>query len=390
MSMNARSFEFLRLDRTHIATPLADAVLNEADRRGARRVAVVASGTLSRSTPVIDELEAVLGPRSASRFDTVAAHAPRSSVFAVVDFIRSTGADLVVTVGGGSPLDTVKTALVALAEGLTEPDQLEAFAITTGPDGERITPPVGSPPLRQIAAPTTLTGADFSDLAGCVDEATQRKQLFSGAEIGPAAIILDPAITVHTPMDLWLSSGIRALDHAVETLCSSAPEPLADAGALHAIRLLSRGLPATKADPDDLDARLECQQAVGLACAGLNRVPYGASHGLGHQLGAVFGMSHGHTSCVMMPHVMAHNLPGTGEAQQWIAEAMGRPDVPASVAVADLIAQLELPTRLRDAGGTHDGLATIAEGSIAHPWITGNAVPFTSTDELLGLLERAY
>ena len=388
--MHSRSFEFLRLDRTHIGTPLAAAVLAEAGLRGAQRIAVVCSGTLSRSTSVIDDLEAALGQRSVGRFDSVIAHAPRESVFAIVDDLRATEADLVVTVGGGSPLDAVKTALVALAEGLTEPDELEAYAITTGPDGERVTPLVGSPPLRQIAAPTTLTGADFSDLAGCVDEATQRKQLFSGAEIGPAAIILDPSITVHTPMDLWLSSGIRALDHAVETLCSSAPEPLADAGALHAIRLLSKGLPATKADPADLDARLECQQAVGLACAGLNRVPYGASHGLGHQLGAVFGMSHGHTSCVMMPHVMAHNLPATGEAQQLIADAMGRPDVPASVAVAEFIAALGLPTRLRDAGGTLEQLPTIAEGSIAHPWVTGNAVPITSSDELLALLERAY
>lgn len=388
--MNSRAFEFLRLDRTHIATPVGDAVLAEAERRASQRILLVASGTLSRSTSVIDDLEARLGERSVGRFDSVREHAPRSSVFEIVDRVRSTDADLIVTVGGGSPLDAVKTALAALAEGLTEPDQLEPLAITTGPDGERVTPAIGSPPLRQIAAPTTLTGADFSDLAGCVDEATHRKQLFSGAEIGPAAIILDPTITVHTPMDLWLSSGIRALDHAVETLCSSAPEPLADAGALHAIRLLARGLPATKADPDDLDARLECQLAVGLACAGLNRVPYGASHGLGHQLGAVLGMSHGHTSCVMMPHVMAHNLPATGEAQRLIADALGRPDIPASEAAADLIASLGLPTTLRDAGATPEHLPTIAEGSIAHPWITGNAVPFASAGELLELLELAY
>jgi len=388
--MNARIFESLRLDRTYIATPVGDAVMDEAERRGAQRILVVASGTLSRSTPVIDELEAALGSLSVGRFDSVKEHAPRESVFAIVDRVRSVDADLIVTVGGGSPLDAVKTALAALAEGLTEPDQLEPFAITTGPDGDRITPAIGSPPLRQIAAPTTLTGADFSDLAGCVDEATHRKQLLSGAEIGPAAIILDPAITVHTPMDLWLSSGIRSLDHAVETLCSSAPEPLADAGALHAIRLLSRSLPATKADPGDLDARLECQLAVGMACAGLNRVPYGASHGLGHQLGAVLGMSHGHTSCVMMPHVMAHNLSATTEAQALIAGAMGRAGTPAGVAVAELIASLGLPTTLRDAGATPEHLPTIAQGSIAHPWVTGNAVPFASPDQLLKLLEAAY
>ena len=388
--INARSFEYLRLDRTHIGVPLAQATQSEAERRGAQRVATVTSGTLSRATPVIDDLEAALGERSVGRFDTLVEHVPRQSVFEVVEFLRRTDADLVVTVGGGTPLDTVKTSLVALAEGLTEPHQLEAFAVSTGADGERITPPVGAPPFRQIAAPTTLSGADFSDLAGCVDTATQRKQLFSGSEIGPAALILDPAITVHTPMDLWLATGIRALDHAVETLCSSAPEPLADAGALHAIRLLGRGLPATQADPDDLEARLECQLAVGLACAGLNRVPYGASHGLGHQLGAVSAMSHGHTSCVMMPHVMAHNRLAAAEAQLLIADALGRPDAPAHVAVGDLIASLGLPTRLRDAGVEPHHLPIIAEGSIGHPWIAGNIVPFRSTTELIALLEQAY
>ena len=112
--------------------------------------------------------------------------------------------------------------------------------------------------------------------------------------------------------------------------------------------------------------------------------------GPSHELGAVFGMSHGRTSCVMMPHVMAHNLPATREAQRLIAEAMGRPDVPASVTVGELVARLGLPTRLRDAGATRKLLPTIADGSIAHPWITGNAIPITSTDELLGLLEQAY
>ena len=387
---SARTFEYLRLDRTHIGVPLNEAVQSEIERRGSQRVALVTSGTLSRSTPVVDDLEAALDRSCVGRFDTLIEHVPRESVFAVVDFLRRSDADLVVTVGGGTALDTVKTSLLAIAEGLTNPDELEAFAISTGPDGERITPPVADPPFRQIAAPTTLTGADFSDLAGCVDTATQRKQLFSGAEIGPAALILDPAITIHTPMGLWLATGIRALDHAVETLCSSAPEPLADAGAIHAIRLLGRGLPATKADPNDLEARLDCQMAVGLACAGLNRVSYGASHGLGHQLGAVSGMSHGHTSCVMMPHVMAHNLPTTAEAQRLIAEALDRPSVPASVAVGELIASLGLPTRLRDAGAAPGDLQQIAEGSIDHPWVAGNVVPFQSSSALLELLEQAY
>jgi len=88
--------------------------------------------------------------------------------------------------------------------------------------------------------------------------------------------------------------------------------------------------------------------------------------------------------------VMAHNLSATTEAQALIAGAMGRAGTPAGVAVAELIASLGLPTTLRDAGATPEHLPTIAQGSIAHPWVTGNAVPFASPDQLLKLLEAAY
>ena len=78
--------------------------------------------------------------------------------------------------------------------------------------------------------PTTLSGAEFSDLAGCVDTETQVKQLFTAPLIGLASVVLDPALCVHTPEALWLSTGVRAIDHAVETILSSAPEPIADLG----------------------------------------------------------------------------------------------------------------------------------------------------------------
>ena len=87
---------------------------------------------------------------------------------------------------------------------------------------------------------------------------------------------------------------------------------------------------------------------------------------------------------------MAHNLPTTAEAQRLIAEALDRPGVPASVAVGELIASLGLPTRLRDAGAAPGDLQQIAEGSIDHPWVAGNVVPFQSSSALLELLEQAY
>ena len=383
-------YNYLKLDRTVMGVPLSDAVKAEVEARGADRVLVVMAGTLVRETTLSQELEAALGARMAGVFAETVTHVPRPSVLTLADAIRACNADLVLTVGGGTCLDTVKMALLCLAENISEESQLEAFAIRVNDEGARETPLIATPPLRQIAAPTTLSGAEFSDLSGCVDTSSQVKQLFSGAEIGPAAVILDPAITVHTPMDLWLSTGVRALDHAVETVCSSAPMAIADAGALHAVRLLGQSLLINKEEPDNLAARLDSQVAVPMACAGLNRVPYGASHGIGHQLGAIAGVPHGYTSCILLPHVMAYNAKVTGERQKLVSEALGDTAKSANVVIAELVATLGMPTRLRDVGVTREHFNAIAEGSLLNAWVRANPEPIDHVDQVLEILEAAY
>lgn len=383
-------YNYLKLDRTVMGVPLGNAANAEAELRGVERVLVVMAGSLARDTTIVQDLEAALGAKMAGVFAETVTHVPRSSVLALAESLRGANADLVLTVGGGTCLDTVKMALLCLAENITDESQLEAFAIHVNDQGERETPFVSAPPLRQIAAPTTLSGAEFSDLSGCVDTVTQVKQLFSGAEIGPAAVILDPTITVHTPMDLWLSTGVRALDHAVETLCSSEPMAIADAGASHAIRLLGQSLLVNKQEPDNLAARLDSQVAIALACAGLNRVPYGASHGIGHQLGAVAGVPHGYTSCILLPHVMAYNEKATGGRQSLIGEALGNANKPAHEAIAEVVSALGMPTRLRDVGVTREHFSAIAEGSLLNAWVRANPQPIHQVDQVFEILEAAY
>ena len=383
-------YNYLKLEKTVMGVPLAQAVGNEVDRRAAKRVLLVISGTLSRDTDIAEQIGQRLGDRYAGCYDNTVTHVPRESVIALCTAMRESNADLVLTVGGGTCLDSVKMALLCLAEKITSADQLEDFAIRVNEAGERETPHVSVPPFRQIAAPTTLSGAEFSDLSGCVDTNTQVKQLFSGAEIGPASVILDPAITIHTPMDLWLSTGVRALDHAVETLCSSAPMAIADAGAVHAVRLLGQSLKLNKAEPDNLDGRLDSQVAIPLACAGLNRVPYGASHGIGHQLGAVAGVPHGYTSCILLPHVMAFNAKAAGTRLGLLSEALGNPSRPASDSVAELVSELGMPTRLRDVGVTREHFEAIAEGSLLNAWVRANPEPINQVDQVYQILEAAY
>ena len=384
-----RTFHNLDLDRVHVGIPAHEAVLIEADARSASRVVIVTPQVIVDTTPIVSPIIEALGDRCAGMFTDLIDHVPRSAVFALADYLRDVGADLVVTIGGGTPMDTVKVALICIAENIRAGDALGRAAVSVDADGNRIVPGIADPAFRQVIIPTTLSGAEFSDLAGCVDTEAKVKQLFTSPKIGAASVILDPALCVHTPEPLWFSTGVRAIDHAVETICSSQPEPMADAGALHALRLFSQSLTLNKREPDNLQARLDSQTAVWLACTGLNRTPYGASHGIGHQLGAVADVPHGFTSCVMLPHVMAFNADVTKERQEWIADAMGVPGAPASETVAELISSLGMPTTLREVGVKTEHFEAIADGAMLNAFVRANIKP-VDRDDVIDLLERAY
>lgn len=388
--MNAGMHEFLAQDRVIWGRPAAQAVVEEADRRRASRVFVVTSRTLNRTTDAVERIRQALGPRCVGTFDECREHTPRESVIAAAGAIRAANPDLILTFGGGTAIDTVKVVLIALAHGLTRAEQLSDYHLRLNPDGSRHLPAIKSPPMRQIVLTTTLSAAEFSDFGGCTDTARQIKDGYAGREIGAAAVILDPAVTVHTPDWLWLSTGIRAIDHAVEGICSTQPSPLVEATSLHALRLLADGLARSRERADDLDARLRCLQGAWLSGFGILRVPYGASHGIGHSLGAVTGMSHGYTSCVMLPHVMRLNQGVCAPAMARIASALGRDDGDAARAVSQLIARLGMPTRLRDAGVRREQFGKIAAGAAANMWVRANPHPIRGADDVTTLLDAAW
>jgi len=389
-TMQTGLHEFLAQDRVIWGKPAAQAVLEEADRCGARRVFIVTSKTLNRKTDAVQKIRDALGPRHAGTFDECIEHTPRESVIAAAAAARTAAPDMVLTFGGGTAIDTVKVMLIAIAHDLTRPEQLGDYHLRMNPDGSRHTPVIKPPPYRQVVLSTTLSAAEFSDFGGCTDSVRKVKDGYASKYSGAAAVILDPAATMHTPEWLWLSTAIRAVDHAVEGICSIQPSPLIEAVSLHALRLFGRSLKSTRDDASDMQARLECLQGAWLAGFGILRVPYGASHGIGHSLGAVTGMSHGYTSCIMLPHVMRWNFDATKAAQMRIAEAMGRSDGDAPRAVADLVAGLGLPTRLRDLGVLQEQLAQIARGAMENLWVRTNPRPIDGVEDLHALLEVAW
>ena len=384
-------YRFPQMENVVFGTPFAAALAQEVDRLDARAVFVLASGTLSRESDLVERLRQMLGNRFAGLCAKIGAHTPRSDVVAAADMAREAGADLIVTLGGGSVTDAAKMVGLCLGNGVTAPEQLDDFRATIAADGTLRRPAVKPPGVRMIAIPTTLSAGEFSAGAGCTDTRRHLKESFSHPLMIPRTVILDPEAAAPTPEWLFLSTGIRAVDHAVEDICSTNGQPISEGAAYQALRLLGKGLPAVKADPADLDARLDCQIGAWLSMVGSQSgVSKGASHGIGHVLGGTANVPHGYTSCVMLPHVLRFNHPVNADKQARVSEALGHPGEPAADAVAALIAGLGLPTRLRDVGVKENQLDLIAQNSMHDRWIHTNPRKIDGPAVIRTLLDAAW
>jgi maleylacetate reductase len=362
-----------KMDEVVFGNPAAEAVADQARRLEASRVFLLVSGTLDRETPEIENVRKALGNRHAGTFDAMLPHTPRQRVIAAADRARDADADLIVTIGGGSVIDAGKAVQLCLANDVRSAEALDALRPVKGADGVVRPPPCRAPTLPQVAVPTTLSAAEFSAIAGVTDERTRTKELFRHPNIVPRAVILDPAVTMHTPEWLFISTGIRALDHCVEGICSGEANPFGDAQALQGLKLLARGLPAVKADPNRLAARLDCLLGAWLSMGPLaSGVPMGASHGIGYVLGALFGVPHGHTSCIMLPAVMRWNQPANAAQQELVSSAMNRAGEEAGDVLDRFIAALGMPRSLGAAGIGRENFDVIAAQAMNTPWVPRN------------------
>ena len=385
------SFTYPPIERVVYGAPFAETVGDEVARLGAERVFVLASGTLSRETDAIERLRKALGSRMAGLFDGFRPHVQRDDVVTATAAAREAETDLILTLGGGTPTDAGKMVALCLANAVTEIEQLDGLRTVSKPDGSKFQPPLEVPTVRCITVPTTLSGGEFSSGAGSTDPKTKVKHSFRHPLLAPQVVILDPAITVPTPEWLWLSTGIRAVDHAVEDICSIDAQPYVDGTSTHALRLLGRGLPRCKEAGDDLDARLDCQIGAWLSMAGVAAgVSKGASHAIGHMLGGTADVPHGYTSCVMLPNVLRWNRAINGDQQAMVSEALGRPGEDAADVVAALIDGLGLPRRLRDVGVTKDQFQEIAEASMHDRWIPTNPRRIEEPAQVIEILEMAW
>lgn len=380
------------IERVVYGRPAGAALRAEAERLGAKKVFVTTSKSVAQSALLASVIDG-LGELHAGTYAGITAHSPRPCVVEGAAMARAAGADLIVAVGGGSVIDATKTILIALWQNVTTVDELDGYRAGkpregAAPPSEAIKPPADA--IRMIAVPTTLSAAEFNAFAGISDPRKGIKESFGHRLIVPRVIVLDPAATVATPMDLMLSTGLKAVDHAVERLCSQQAHPFVLGTATEALKLLARALLAHKANPDDMATRLDLQFGMWLSIgAGTAGVGVGASHGIGHVLGAACHVPHGHTSCVMLPSVLRWNLPANAERQKRVGEAFGKPEAAAGDLVEGLVKSLGLPARLSDVGVGRDRFREIAEKSMHDRAVLNNPRPIQGPEQVMEILELA-
>jgi alcohol dehydrogenase class IV len=257
-----------------------------------------------------------------------------------------------------------------------------------------------------INIPTSLAGGEYTCGAGATNLATLHKGGFYHPSMGADLVILDPALSITTPRQVWISTGIRSIDHCVEALCSTHSTDASDLTAAAGLRLLVNGLLQTNSSWGDMKAREDCMMGVIESAKGLNQnMPMGGSHAIGHQLGPL-GMGQGETSCILLPAVTKYNakhgdtevlrrqekvleiLWGEEKVQRLLnSKGFEKGKVDLSSVLAAFIEELGMPQSLKNFGIGHEDLDQLAEGTLLDPWSKTNPVPLLHKEQVLEILE---
>ena len=388
--MLSGEYSFLDQQRVVFGQESGRAAAEEAKRRDAKRVLVVSARSINRRLEATASLKKHLGEEMLDIFDDIAPHAPLDNVLELRRTLAREKPDLIVSIGGGSVIDTVKVATLANAADAQSTEEIAALRVTVNEAGEQVAPFQPSTLLRQVAIPTTLSGAEFGTIGGAVDSKRNIKDIYTHPQMCADSIIYDAQLCRLTPNELWIATAMRAVDHAVETVLSVGATPFTDGPALHALHLFARSLRSGDQQSMSLEAIQECQFAVWAATVGLMRAPYGASHGIGHQVGAVAGVQHGICSCAMLPAVLRYNAEVSGERDRWIANALGAPQSSAADAVLALIRRLGLPDSLQAAGAKKEQFEQMATAALPSYFVRNNPRPITHVDQIMDILDMAW
>ncbi len=358
----------------------------EVERLGGSKALIVTDQGLVQAG-LAEKIEKALGRRYVGTYDGCLP----DSGFHLVDegaaFALEKGADILVSVGGGSVIDTAKGMAVVLKEGGTISDYRGMQMLTR-------------PQTPHIAVPTTAgSGSEVTWFAVIKDWDNNVKEAFLDVHLIPDLAILDPHMVTGLPPHLTAGPGMDAFSHAIEAFHSLQRQPINDGLSLQAVRQIKEYLPRCIEDGSDLVARGQQQLAATMAAIAFSNSQPGLVHAMAHPLGALFKVPHGLANAILLPHVMLFNMPECADRYAQVAQAMdldvrGLRDEEAGKAavqaIQDLIEKIGLPRKLRDAGVPVDRLAEAADYSLADGSIFYNPRMVTEIEEVLEVYQAAW
>ena len=363
-----------------------------ADRLGVSRALVVCGPNILAQSNVVQRVQAALGTRVARLFSGIAPHSPVEVLEEAVEVAKELEPDVLIAVGGGSTSDTCKGIAVMLAEG----GDLHDYEVRFEPPDKVIIPELPHEKIPIIAVATTMGAAELSNGGGgFTDKALGRKILISGQGTAPKVVIIDGQALATTPMSIVVSTAMGQFRIAVESVYSTDHHPIADALALHTIKLLIQHLPHCQ--DGDIDALLQVKTAACMTM--LARPGLGLNTAIAHQAGGLYDIPHGEANSILLPHTMRFNTDACAGRLALIAEAMGidtrsmdheSASLAAADGVADLCRSLGLPMTLQEAGVPREGLELIASATLHDRSLATNPKPVYDASPIMSILQAAW
>lgn len=309
-------FSWLNRPRILYSSGVRSEVPFELQQLGATRVAVLTDEGLVQAGVVDLVIDEIRGSDLdlAGVFDNIVQDARIDNINEGAAFYRSSGADSMVVVGGGSVMDTAKAVNILIGTGSDDFRPLAEQAALW--EGAKPLPP-------HVVLPTTAgTGSEVTNAIVVLDTEAKAKLQITHPYNADIAM-LDPELTVKLPPKVTAFTGMDALTHAIEGITSTGAQPISDALGLHAIRLVFKYLPIAVQEPDNLTARGHMLIASSLAGMCFGNSMTGAAHATAHALGAHYGIPHGLANAIMLPLVMDFNLEEAADRYMMVADAMG-------------------------------------------------------------------
>ncbi|HKP64609.1 MAG TPA: aldehyde dehydrogenase family protein [Polyangiales bacterium] len=378
------SFNWAGSTKLTIGPGRSAAVADEVAKLGGKRVLLISDRGIEKAG-LLGGVQGALGSLLKATFLDVPQDSGLETVDAATLAGREAGVDAVVSIGGGSVIDTAKATAICLGAGGKAIDHIGVFML----HGQ---------PLPHVVIPTTAgTGSEVTNCAVIHHREFGRKVYFLDDKVIPQSAILDPTLTTGLPRGLTASTGMDALTHAIEAVVSKTGNPISEGLALQAIRMISEYLPLVIERPLDIEARVQMQMASSMAGQAFSVAGVGLVHGMSHSLGARVGVPHGTANGILLPHVMRFNAPVAAAKLALVARALGvngdMDDAALALAAADKVSNLlvrtQHPTKLSEVGVKPSDWAACAELSLTDGATMTNPRAVRSAAEVEALYKGA-